>query len=131
MLLALSNSPVPTQPVQKRLVSTLVERRKLEPILEMDKHLFIRSASDEVLQQRDMAAAKTTALCEEPGVENRTAVYLQPFEKIPGEQSGQRLQSRRRERLDALLGCAGDLDRIDEAIRKSKLDGIGAGVDPG
>src|SRR3546814_3639543 len=41
------------------------------------------------------------------------------------------LQSRRRERLDALLGCAGDLDRIDEAIRKSKLDGIGAGVDPG
>src|SRR3546814_11960000 len=84
----------------------------------MAKHLFIRSASDEVLQQRDMAAAKTTALCEEPGVENRTAVYLQPFEKIPGEQSGQRLQSRRRERLDALLGCAGDLDRIDEAIRK-------------
>src|SRR3546814_7772203 len=97
----------------------------------MAKHLFIRSAADEVLQQRDRAAAKTTAQCEEPGVENRTAVYLQPFEKIPGEQSGQRLQSRRRERLDALLGCAGDLDRIDEAIRKSKLAGIGAGVDPG
>src|SRR3546814_9214539 len=119
MLLALSNSPVPSQRVQKRLVNTLVERSKLEPILEMAKHLFIRSASDEVLQQRDMAAAKTTALCEEPGVENRTAVYLQPFEKIPGEQSGQRLQSRRRERLDALLGCAGDLDRKSTRLNSS------------
>ena len=130
MLLALANAAAPRQRVQQRLVNTRVERSKLEPRLEIAEDLVVRNACGQVLQQRDVAAAKTAPLSDEPAVEDRVAVDLQPFEKVAGEQRGQRSQPLRSERLDALLGRAGDLDRIDEAVRQVEPDGVGGGVHP-
>lgn len=102
MLLALANSTVPGQRVQQGPVNPPVEWSEPEPLFQMVKNLVIRRAADEVLQQGGVAAAKTTALRDEPSIESRIALDLHPFEKISGEQRGQRLQPLRSERRDVV-----------------------------
>jgi hypothetical protein len=77
-----------------------------------------------------VAAAKSAALRREPTVETRVAIDLQAVEKLTIEQRGQGSQPLGGKRLDALLGGASDLDRIDEAVRQVELDGIPAGFEP-
>ena len=131
MLLALANSAAPGERIQQDLVHAPVKRSKLEPLLQIAKHLVVRGTLlDEVLQQSGVAAAESTPLRREPAIENRAASISQAVEKVSVEQRGEGLQPLRRERLDALLRCPGDLNGIDEAVGQVEPDGVAAGVDP-
>ena len=107
-----------------------VERRQLEPLLQISEGLIAGRRRDEVLQQGRMAAAKSAPLRREPAVEGGVAIDLQTVEKLALEQRRQRAQPLGRQRLDALLGRPRDLDRIDEAVRQVEPDGIPARLDP-
>ena len=98
-------------------------------LLQVAERLVVGNAPDEMLQQGGVAAAESPPLRGEPAVEDRAAVDLQALQKVAVEQRGQRSLPLRRERLDARLGRAGDLDRVDEAIRQVEPDGVLAGVD--
>ena len=87
-----------------------------------------RQASDQVLQDGGVAGAEATPLRDQPAVEVRAAVDLQPIQEVTDEQPGQRSQPLRIERLDPRLGRAGDLDDIDEAAGKIERDRVAAGL---
>src|SRR5689334_25057372 len=116
MLLPLANSPAPRQRSEKHLVDVLIERRKLQPFLQIAECFIIGNRVDKMLQQRGVTAAEAAALCREPAVEDRAAVNLETFQKVSIEQRRQHAQPLRRERLDTVLSCPSDLDRIHEAI---------------
>ena len=82
MLLAFANAAAPGERVQQELVDTLVERRELEPLLQISEHLVAGRGCGEMLQQGGVAAAKAAPLGGEPAVEARVAVDLQAFEKV-------------------------------------------------
>ena len=76
-----------------------------------------------------MAAAESPALGREPPVEHRAAAHFETFQELAAEQRGQRAWPIRREPLDALVGRASDLDRVDEAVRQVEPDGVAARLD--
>ena len=129
MLVALPDLAAPGERVQQERVNTLVERSQHQPFLEIGQSLVLRSVLDEVFQQRGVMATELTPLRGDPTVEGRAAVDLQAFEKVSGEQRGERSQPLRANRLD-VPNRPGDLDRIDEAVRQIKSDGVRLGVDP-
>ena len=130
VLLSLPDSAAPGERVQESLVHAHVERRQLEPLLQMFEHLVAGRGRCEALQQDGVATAKAAPLRREPGVEARIAIELQAVEKFAAEQGRQRSQPIGRQRRESVLAGAGDLDRVDEAIRQVELDGVSAGVDP-
>ena len=107
---------------------TLVERRKLEPGVQVVEHLvrFCRKAPDEMLQDGRLAGPEATALRHKPAVEVWAAVHLQPIQELTDKQPGKRAQVVRIKRLDARLGRAGDLHDVNEAVGKIERDGITA-----
>ena len=129
MLLALANPAVPGERIEQELVDALVERRELQPLLQIAERLVVRSVCYEALQQRGMRAAQAAPLRREPAGKRRAALDLQALEKVAGEQRGQRSQPLRRDRLD-VLRRPGDLDRIDEAVREVEPDGVRLRLDP-
>jgi hypothetical protein len=129
VLLAFPDPAAPGESGQKDLVDALVERRKLQPLIEVRKRFLVGNVPGEMLQQGGVAAAESPSLRSEPTVENRAAGDLQALEEISGEQRSERPLPLWRERLYPLFDCAGDLDRIDEAIRQVEPDGIIAGMD--
>jgi hypothetical protein len=130
VLLALAYPAALAERVQKDFVRALVEWSKLEPLLQVAEYFLSSSAGSQMLQQCRVAAAKATALGDDPAVELRTAVNLETIEKITGEEHAQAPQPFRREGLDALLCHPRDLDSIDEAICEIELDGVALGLDP-
>ena len=129
MLFTLPNSAAPRERVQKHLVDALVERGKLEPLLQISKRLVVGNAGDEVLQQGRVAGAESTPLSDQPIAESRAAIDLQAVEKISVEQCRQRAQPLRSKRLDTLMRRPGDLEHIDGAIGQVELDGVAARID--
>ena len=107
MLLSFANPAASSERVQKELVDALVERRKLEPLLQICERFIAGYRLDEMLQQGGVAAAKSAPLRREPAVEARVAVDLQAVEKVAVEQRGQRSQPLGSKRLDALLDRLG------------------------
>ena len=102
------------------LVHARIERRQREPGFQVTEQVFAIGLRDEMLQQRHVAGAEAAPLRGQPGVERRAAVDLQPFEKLAREQRAQRAQALGRDCCDACFGRAGDLDRIDEAVRRDR-----------
>src|SRR5258705_7335913 len=96
----------------------LVEGRKLKPLLQIPGPFVIGNTLDEMLQQRDLTAAESSPLSGEPAVEDGAAVDLQPLQQVSVEQRGERSLPLGSERVDARIDRAGNLDRIDEAIRQ-------------
>ena len=92
VLLSLPNSAAPSERVQESLVDAQVERRQLEPLLQMFEHLIAGRGRREALQQDGVATAKAAPLSREPGVEARIAIELQAVEKLAAEQRRQRSQ---------------------------------------
>ena len=86
VLLAFADPAAPGERGQQDLVDAPVERRELQPLLQIAERLVVRSAPDEMLQQRGMAAAEPAPLRGEPAVEGRAAVDLQAVEEVAGEQ---------------------------------------------
>ena len=129
VLLAFADRAAPRERGQQDLVDAPIERGELEPPLDVSERLVIGNALDEMLQQGGVTAAESPPLSGEPAVEERAAVDFQALQKVAAEERGQRSLPFRAELLDALLGRAGDLDRIDEAIRQVEPDRVVAGVD--
>ena len=90
---------------------------------------LVGSAPREMLEEGDLAPAEAPPLGGEPAVEGGTAFDFQSFQEVAVEKRGQRLLAFRRERVDSRFGRAGDLERVDEAIREVEPDGVVAGFD--
>src|SRR5437763_1094094 len=120
VLLGLANAPVLQEQLQEGFVRANVERRELHPHLEVRERFFrARSvASHELLEHGDMAGAKAPPLRQQPCLEMRAAVELEPFEKIAGKPPKQRTQPRRLERRDPRLHRMLYLQRVDRATRE-------------
>ncbi len=80
MLLSFANSAAPGERSQQELVDMLIERRKLEPLLQIPERFRLRNALDEMLQQRGLTAAESSPLSGEPAVEDRAAVDFQALQ---------------------------------------------------
>src|SRR5262245_26337217 len=106
-----------------------VERRELQPLVQVFERVVVGNAAREVLEHGRMAGPESPPLRGEPAVEDRAAGDLQALQKIAIDQCGERAQSFRRERFDALPGRTGNLDGIDEGIRQVELNGVPAGGD--
>ncbi len=130
MLLAVTDAAAPGERIEKRLVDAPVERRQLQPRLQMRKDLVAGQAANEMLQDRRVAAAEATPLRQEPALEHRAAGNLQPVDEVAGEQPGQRSQPLHGKRPEPFLGRARHLDGIDEAVREVEPDGVGTRIHP-
>ena len=130
MLLALADAAAPGERVQQDLVHAPVERRKLEPLLQIPERLVVGDAA-----RRDAPAAAAW----QPRNRRRCAVS-QPLKaglrsiSRPSRKSPANSADSARSRSGASVsmpscGRAGDLDRIDEAVRQVEPDGVAAGVD--
>src|SRR5215813_9459910 len=122
MLLAVPESAASGQRLQKTLVSVTIERRELEPPLEMTEDLLPRAAFDQPFQHGGMSAAEATTLRSQPGAEMRTAVDLQTLEELAGKQHGQGAQPPGIGGIDALLDRIGDLGGIDAIAGQVECD---------
>src|SRR5262245_33649065 len=129
MLLALPDSAAPGERGQKDLVHAQIERRELEPFLDVPNRFIIGNALREMLQEGGVTGAESSPLSSEPPVEDRVAVDFQPLQKLAVEQRGERLLPLRSKPLHALLGRAGDLDRIDETVRQVEPDSVVVSMD--
>ena len=109
-----------------------VEWRQLDPFVEMRGHFgrARRMVYGKLFQHGGVACVKTAALGDQPAVEKRAALELQPVEQIAGEQSCQRLQLLHVERADPLRGGTADLQRIDKAAVEIERDRIALCRDP-
>ena len=92
LLLALADAAAPRQRAEQRLVYALVERSKLEPLLQIAEDLLAASVAHELLDERGVAAAKAAPLRDEPSLEQGTAVDFQSLEKVAREQRGKRMK---------------------------------------
>ena len=75
------------------------------------------------------SSVKTAALGDQPAVEKRAALELQPVEQIAGKQPRQRSQSLNVKRVDPLRGGTTDLQRIDKAAVEIERDRIALRAD--
>ena len=110
--------------LEEALVRPLIERRELEPRVEVHERLVIRAAHDELLEHRSATAAKPTTLCSQPGGKYGAAVNRQTFEKFPLERCRERPEWLRRQRLDPGLGGPQDVERVDQTLRQIQLNGV-------
>src|SRR5882672_12898376 len=124
MVLAFADSAVPGECGEKDFMDLAVEWRKLEPPLQIPEHLVIASIPDEMLQQRDMAAAESPPLRGEPRAKCGITRDLQSLQKVSPEQRVQRSLPLRCELLHSRGGCPRDFDRIDKAVSQVELDGV-------
>ena len=83
-----------------------------------------------LFQHGGVVCVKTPALGDQPAVEKRAPLQLQPVEQIAGEESCQRLQPLHIKRSDPLRGGMADLQRIDMAAFEIERDRIAWGDDP-
>ena len=102
----------------------LIERRELEPRVEVHERLVLRTAHDELLEHCSATAAKPTTLCGQPGGKHGAAVNRQTFEKVPLERCRERRESLRRQRLDPGLNGVEDVERVDPTLRQIQLNGV-------
>ena len=102
----------------------LIERRELEPRVEVHERLVVGAAHDELLEHRSATAAKPTTLCGQPGGKHGAAVNRQTFEKFPLERCRERPESLRRQRLDPGLGGPQDVEHVDQTLRQIQLNGV-------
>ena len=130
VLLAFANPPTPAECGEQALVHARIERRKLEPLLEVAEQLVARGRCRQVLQQRRVAAAEPAPLRREPAVERGVAIDLEAVQELALEEGAERPQSIGRQRLDALLRGAGNLHGIDETIREIEPDAVPGRIDP-
>jgi hypothetical protein len=85
MLLAFADAPVPGKRLQKGFVHLPIERRQLQPFLQVPEQLELWRALDELLQQGGATPAEPSPLRSTPAVEDRVAVDLQAFQEISRE----------------------------------------------
>ena len=88
MFFGLAHAAAARQRGQQLLVNARIERRHLQPLLQVSQRLFVRRTRNELFEQRRSASAQTAPLSGEPGVEQRAAIDVEPFEKVTGEQLG-------------------------------------------
>jgi hypothetical protein len=99
-----------------------VERRDLEPLLDVTEGFILRRDLGELLEQRDAPTAIYAALREQPSHEFGAAIELQPFEELPAIQRVQRACARRLERVDAGTDGAMHFSGIDQSITQLQSD---------
>ncbi len=87
MVLAGGDLAAPRQACQKSHVRALVERIEFQPFLQMRGHFvgIRRQLADELFQNGGVPRAEATALRDQPAVEMRAAVDLQPVEEVADE----------------------------------------------
>ncbi|HEX6010936.1 MAG TPA: hypothetical protein VFY87_03850 [Geminicoccaceae bacterium] len=129
MLLPFPDPAAPGERVQKESMGARLERGQLQPLLQEPRNLVVRNLSDELLEQRGVKIAEPPPLGGKPSVEGRVPGDLQAVEEVTDEQGSQSPQPLRGEHPD-LSDHAGDLDRVDEAVREVEPDGFRPGVDP-
>src|SRR5262245_23773155 len=130
MLLAFADPPTPRERGQQQLMHPAIERRELQPLLQVGERLVVGNAAHELLQQCRVAAAKPPPLRDQPAVEARAAVDLQTVQEVALDQPGEGSLLVQREGFHPALDRAGDIDRIDTAIGEVEPDGVVAGLDP-
>jgi hypothetical protein len=107
-----------------------VERRELQPCLEVNERRVTGRDAREMLQHREAVTAKSTPLGGEPGLEQRAAADLQAVEKRAGEQLVQPRETLHRQLLNARRDCAEDLDSVHAAAGQVEVDRVAVGLDP-
>ena len=123
MLLTFADPAAPGERGQQDFVDMPIERRKLEPLLQIS-NASSWNPLDQMLQQCGVTAAESPPLSGEPAGEHRAAVDFQTVQKVSVEQPGKRSLPLRGERPNALFDGEGDFDRIDEAIRQVEPDRV-------
>ena len=102
VLLALANPAAPAKRVQQDLVHALIERRELQPLLQISERLVVRERSARCSSTATWQPRKRRRCGDEPAVELRTAVDLQSVEKVAREQRNSARSRSERNVSDAL-----------------------------
>ena len=125
MLLGVANASVAGEQREKQLMGTAVERRQLEPFVQVREGFFVGQAAGELLQQRQVMATHPAPLRREPVGDGRAAIDLEAVEKVSGEQGGQLSQLLWCHRREARTRGPSDFLRLDEAVRQVQAQGVG------
>ena len=86
VFLAFPNPAEPDEGCQKGPMDMLVERRELEPLVQISERFIVGNAPGEMLEQGGVTRAESPSLCGEPSVEDRAAVDFQAVEEVAVEQ---------------------------------------------
>src|SRR5690606_38699541 len=126
--LALADAAAPRQRRQQEFVDVAVERRELQPLLQVSERLVVGSDADETLEQRGAAIAESSSLGGEPAAEERAAADFQPLEEVAADPRRQLAQALRAGRPRVLVPGASHVACSDEAIGEVQPDGVVAGL---
>ena len=120
----LSNLAPSRERLEETLVRPLIERRELEPCVEVQERLVVGAAHDQLLEHCRAAAAKPTTLCRQPGGKHGAAVNRQTLEEFPVEQCRERCEWLRRQRLDPGLSGPQNVEHVHPAVRQIELNRV-------
>jgi hypothetical protein len=109
MLLALADAPAPGQRREQQLMDAQLERRELQPLLQVAERFVGLRVARKALEQRDVAVAEPAALRRQPAAEERAALDLQAFQEVAREQRNERSRRRAARTVDSRLDRARDL----------------------
>ena len=79
MFFSFPDSTSASEDSQKNLVDMPIERRKLEPLLQICQRFVVGNALDQIFQNSGVAATESSPLRGKPPVEDGAAVDFQAF----------------------------------------------------
>lgn len=85
MRLAIGNAAPASKRAQHELVDTLIEGRKLEPLVEVSKHILLWRKPGEMFEYGRLAGPQAAAFCRQPRIEVRTPVYIETVDEVADE----------------------------------------------
>ncbi len=102
MLLAFADPAAPGEGRKQCLVDMQVERRELQPLVQVSERLLVADAAGEMLEQSGVAGPESPPLGGEPAAEDRAAIDFEACQKISIEQRQKTALPFGSECLDAL-----------------------------
>ena len=120
MLFALTEAAATRHRPQQALVRSSVERRELQPLLQMAARLSVRNTVYELLEQREAPGPETPTLGKKPTRELRAALDLQSFEKVAVKEREEFARPFSRKRAHARLRGASYFERVHANCRTDR-----------
>ncbi|HUH86277.1 MAG TPA: hypothetical protein VLX85_16835 [Stellaceae bacterium] len=116
VLLGLADPSLPRQLAQEHRMRGAIKGSNLDPLLQMGGCFVAprRKLEGELLQYRRVARRKAPSLRRQPGVEVRTSINGEAFEKLAHEQARERTQPIRIDRFKPRSGGRCDLESVHE-----------------
>ena len=124
MFFALTEAAATRHRNEQALVRSSIERRELQPLLQVAARLNIRNAVYQLREQRQVPGPEAPTLGKKPARELRAALNLQSFEKVAVKEREEFARPFSRKRAYARLRGASLLKRVHASIGQIEPDAM-------